>query len=199
MLRTGGAAAIRGGLLFLVVVLGLSLLLLLHDRLLALERPQQGRAAVRVLVRQALPDLRHLQQDGPTLSGRKGLRDLQTFARKATVARAGREIVRHGVSYSFTALAPYMRLVGSPAPPLISAPCHRIKPAGRVRFPAECCSRAQTASSGSKVGRLSQPGAAPRQKSSSGARPRHGERAVRGVLQIGRAARTIRLAGALRH
>src|SRR5690242_11534030 len=101
MLRTGGAAAIRGGLLFLVV-LGLSLLLLLHDRLLALERPQQGRAAVRVLVRQALPDLRHLEQDGPTFSGRKGLRDLQTFARKATVARAGGEIVRHGVSYSFT-------------------------------------------------------------------------------------------------
>src|ERR1700756_3688808 len=76
MLRTGGAAAIRGGLLFLVVVLGLSLLLLLHDRLLALERPQQGRAAVRVLVRQALPDLRHLEQNGPTLSGRKGMRDL---------------------------------------------------------------------------------------------------------------------------
>src|SRR5689334_7439436 len=71
MLRTGGAAAIRGGLHFLVVVLGLSLLLLLHDRLLALERPQQGRAAVRVLVRQALPDLRHLEQNGPTLSGRK--------------------------------------------------------------------------------------------------------------------------------
>src|SRR5262245_39004316 len=98
----GGAAAIRGGLVFLVVVLGLSLLLLLHDRLLALERPQQGRAAVGVLVRQGLPDLRHLQQDGPTFSGRKGLRDLQTLARKATVARAGREIVRHGVSYSFT-------------------------------------------------------------------------------------------------
>ena len=65
-----------------------------------------------------------------------------------------------------------MRLVGSPMPPLITATCHRIKPAGRVRFPAGCCSRAQTASSGSKVGRLSQPGAAPRQKSSSGARPR---------------------------
>src|SRR5439155_14697169 len=60
-------------------------------------------------------------------------------------------------------LAPYMRLVGSPMPPLITAPCHRIKPAGRVRFPAGCCSRAQTASGGSKVGRLSQPGAAPRQ------------------------------------
>ena len=96
MLQTGGAAAIHGGLLFLVVVLGLNLLLLLHDRLLALERPQQGRAAVGVLVRQALPDLRHLQQDGPTFSGRKGMRDLQTFSRKATIARAGGEIVRRG-------------------------------------------------------------------------------------------------------
>src|SRR5258708_37290352 len=79
-----------------------SALLLLHDRLLALERPQQGRAAVRVLVRQALPDLRHLERDGPTLSGRRGLRDLQTFARKAPVARARRKVVRHGLSYSFT-------------------------------------------------------------------------------------------------
>src|SRR5262245_6713348 len=38
----------------------------------------------------------HLQQDGPTFSGRKGMRDLQTFSRKATVAGARREIVRHG-------------------------------------------------------------------------------------------------------
>src|SRR5260370_3902613 len=90
-----------------------SALLVPHDRLLALERPQQGRAAVRVLVRQALPDLRHLEQDGPTLSGRKGLRDLQTFARKATVARAGRKIVRHGVSYSFT------------RPRAVHAPCRK--------------------------------------------------------------------------
>src|SRR5215467_6562679 len=97
-----GAAVICGRLFLLVVVLGLNLLLLLHGRLLALDRPQQGRAAVRVLVRQPLPDLRHLEQDGPTFSGRKGLRDLQTLARKATVARAGRKIVRHGVSYSFT-------------------------------------------------------------------------------------------------
>src|SRR6516225_12163998 len=102
MRHAGGTAAIRGGLFFLVVALGLNLLLLLHDRLLPLERPQQGRAAVRVLVRQALPDLGHLKQDGPTFSGRKGMRDLQTFARKPTVARAGREIVWHGVGYSFT-------------------------------------------------------------------------------------------------
>jgi hypothetical protein len=40
--------------------------------------------------------LRHLQQDGPTFSGRKGMRDLQTFSRKATVAGARRDIVRHG-------------------------------------------------------------------------------------------------------
>jgi len=48
--RRRDAAAIRGGLLLLVVVLGLNPLLLLHDRLLALDRPEQRRAAVRVLV-----------------------------------------------------------------------------------------------------------------------------------------------------
>src|SRR5258708_34005536 len=70
MLRTGGAAAIRAGLLFLVVVLGLGLLLLLHDRLAALERAQQVRAAGRALSRRALPHVHHRDQDAPTLAGR---------------------------------------------------------------------------------------------------------------------------------
>src|SRR6516165_8844961 len=41
MRHAGGTAAIRGGLFFLVVALGLNLLLLLHDRLLPLERRQR--------------------------------------------------------------------------------------------------------------------------------------------------------------
>jgi hypothetical protein len=52
-------AANRGGLFLLVVVLGLELLLLLHDRLIL----NQSWSDCRVLLfRQAQPDLRHLYQ-----------------------------------------------------------------------------------------------------------------------------------------
>src|SRR5262249_3863058 len=88
--QRGGTHPHSCRLVVLVVVLGLNLLLLLHDRLLALDRPEQRRAGVRVLVRQSLPDLRHLQQHGPAFSSWKGMRDLQTFSRKATVACARR-------------------------------------------------------------------------------------------------------------
>jgi hypothetical protein len=44
----------------LVFVLGLDLLLLLHDGLFACTRLGEWRRGVRVLVRQSLPNLRHL-------------------------------------------------------------------------------------------------------------------------------------------
>jgi hypothetical protein len=47
-------------LLFLIFVLGLNLLLLLHDWPLWLKRMGQRRTALRVIVRQSLPNLRHL-------------------------------------------------------------------------------------------------------------------------------------------
>jgi len=47
-------------LLFLIFVLGLNLLLLLNDWPLWLKRMGQRRTALRVIVRQSLPNLRHL-------------------------------------------------------------------------------------------------------------------------------------------
>jgi hypothetical protein len=47
-------------LLFLIFVLGLNLLLLLNDWPLRLKRMGQRRTALRVIVRQSLPNLRHL-------------------------------------------------------------------------------------------------------------------------------------------
>src|SRR5262249_16527550 len=106
-----------GGLVLLVVVLGLNLLLLLHDRLLALDRPEQRRARVRVLVRPPLPALAHLQPDGSAFSSRKGMRDLQAFSRKATIACARRDIVRHSWATPLPVLARYMCLARRPVVP----------------------------------------------------------------------------------
>jgi hypothetical protein len=64
-----------GELLFLIFVLGLNLLLLLNDWPLWLKRMGQRRTALRVIVRQSLPNLRHLYQNGPPFPSRKGVRD----------------------------------------------------------------------------------------------------------------------------
>ena len=48
--------------LFLLVLVGLDLLLLLHRELVCLTRREQTLRAVRVLLGQPLPDLRHLEQ-----------------------------------------------------------------------------------------------------------------------------------------
>jgi hypothetical protein len=53
---------------FLVVV-GLDLLPLHHGPLSCMRLEQQEGAAVFVLVGEALPDLRHCEQHGPTISG----------------------------------------------------------------------------------------------------------------------------------